>query len=231
MMKVMTMMMKAKQGMAFLAAALIGVSAFTARGGQVDWIVCDNIFGHLYDTTLDRGVDQIYGVTFYLIPFTFDIYGNVEFDNGEYAEVEAGLLSPIPTFDESRAFASLTLGGLNLSFGAPPSLTSLNPIGKVDLDSLPTEFFLLAFVHYAAPQSDTFYGTAALIPGTYAGDPFNPGSFSSDDDILYQLSSLSAFPSWPWYDIPVTYTIIPEPTTGLLALVGAATLLLRRRKR
>jgi len=212
---------KARLGMPLLAAALIGISTFTTQGGQVDWIVCDDILGNLHDTTFHRGVGHIYGATFYLIPFS-------GFEN-EHAQVDDGLNGSPPMFDESMAFASLTLDGWNLSYAAP-SITSLAPNGKVDLDSLPAEFFLLAFIHYAAPQPGTFYGTTALIPGPNMGTSFTSDSFQFYDDNLYQLSS-SDPPDWPWAGIPQTYIIIPEPTTGLLAVIGAATLLLRRRRK
>ena len=213
---------KTRSGVALLAATFIGVSVFTAQGGQMYWTVNDNLLGDINVTADNHYVDFVERINFYLIPFL------------DYGSVFAGLTDDNPIFDDRLAFASLTLGGF--SVGSPPSVTSLESSGgHFDPDTVPTEFFLLALVCYETIAPGVFSGTAAFLPNQllWGDDFYTPdNAFGFDGINLYELQGGS--PVWPWDSMGTgvrTYTIVPEPTAGLLALVGAATLLLRRRRR
>ena len=65
-----------------------------------------------------------------------------------------------------------------------------------------------------------WYGGMGIWPGDASSFMLASDSFIFDDANF----------EWPHFSLELYLLIIPEPTAGLLALIGAATLLLRRRK-
>ena len=206
-------MIKARLGIVLLAAALIGVSAFTARGGQVDWTISDEFLGLLHGKIQGEwySIMEIYplDVTIYLLPFTLE------------GEVRGGLNSS-STFNDSLAYDSFTFAW-DYS-GDAPSVGAVTEGGNFFLDpNADLEVFFLAFVRYApGPGVNEHVGGFVISPGDFQS------FFELERGGVNALGDWD--PEWP-INFPQTYIIIPEPTTGLLALIGAATLLLRRRRR
>ena len=206
-MVIMNTMTKPQRCMALLAAALIGVSAFTAQGGSIEWTISE---GFMYNIEWGRdfyggGLGDFLGVSIYLIdsdPYSpFMGYIATDFSEG--------------FFDESNAFSpSIKFEGWEP--GDPPYASLSDNSVLIDENLIPSMFRALVILHFQ--------------DGFVAG--YNPGGFDfSDSGYLYGMDFEDI--DWPFgiNGSPILIMPVPEPTTGLLALIGAATLLLRRRKR